>query len=220
MKPFVRSAILACLITASLSAQVVTQRFNLVVDSLQYGPVFGVGAVPYSFSLDFTFDLTANPHVASFAQDTFGGTVTTGTWYVFGAESITAITGSFGTRSFPLADLSATSLEDGPDGEPGARYVFIADTDLTTAPSIVLFDFDFSDGSSFGLGRFNSNDGNVYVPGFRVADIDFDSIGRGSVSSIEMVSVVPEPSTYAAIMGACALGLVASRRRRTRASRG
>ena len=58
---FLYGIMLICLMTASLSAQVVSYRIDLSLDTIRYQPqTFGV-SVPYSFSLTFTFDLGANP---------------------------------------------------------------------------------------------------------------------------------------------------------------
>ena len=222
-KSLLRGAALACLMTASLSAQLVSYRVNFSVDQTQYGStVFGLGASD-TFSVTFSFDLSATPQPISVPQD-FLTDGATGSWYLFAVESITEISGSFGTRSFTLQDLQTITLPEFPNEEAELfPTVFIADTDLTTAPSIVKFNYDFIDGSFFNLGSFPSDPDNegyyLYDAGWTAADLSLDSAASGHVTSIETITAVPEPSTYAAIAGAGVLGFAAWRRRRTNASR-
>ena len=215
---------LASLITASLSAQVVSYRVDLSLDSISHQPqTFGVSA-PYSFSLTFTFDLGANPQFISVPQDTL--TVgATGNWYLFAPESVTAISGNFGTRSFSLEDMQPIVLPRMPTEESeGFQTLFRADTDLTTTPSVVAFNLDFADGSSFNVGTFDADGHNedyfLYDPTWSSADLGNDSSASGHISSIQSLSAVPEPSTYAAMAGACVLAFAAWRRRRANVARG
>lgn len=218
-----RGIVLACLTTAGLSGQVVSYRVNFSVDETRHGTVFGLSASD-TFSVTFSFDLSATPQPISVPQD-FLTDGATGTWYLFAVESITEISGSFGTRPFTLQDLQTITLPEFPSEEAELfPTVFIADTDLTTTPSIVKFNYDFTDGSFFNLGSFPSDPDDegyyLYDAGWTAADLSLDSAASGHVTSIETVSAVPEPSTYAAIAGAGVLGFAVWRRRRANVSRG
>lgn len=196
------------------SAQVETYRIDLNVDQLNYGSVFGVNSAPYTFSITFTFDLTAHPHLGIIPQESMGTTITTGNWYAFGVESITAISGSFGTKQLLTQDLDWNPFlsfeEEEPENAP--RYVFLADTDLTTTPTFVKFRFEFPDGSHFGFGRYDGDDS--FIASLDATDINNDATAAGSGFSLVRLTAVPEPSTYAAIAGVCALGLAVWHRRR------
>jgi len=202
--------------TASLSAQLVSYRVNATVDNTRYGTPFGVSE-PYSFSVTFTFDLTANPHFSSFSQEI--DPTTTRTWYLFTAESITEVSGNFGTWSFTAQDLMrlvGNLPTEAPEDDIPLAW-FLADTDLTTAPSMVMFAFTNPDESETLAGSFIHDE---YVPEIKVKDVSNDSVALSYITSIETITVVPEPSTYAAIAGAGVLGFAVWRRRRANASRG
>ncbi len=214
MISFLRGAVIACLLAAVAPAQVETYRIDMNVDRFEYGSVFGVNSAPYTFSLTFTFDLTTHPHIGVFPQHALEGPNATGNWYAFSAESVTAISGSFGTQSFGFDSINSSTIptleEEEPDNVP--RYVFLADTDLTTSPAFVQFGFELPTGSGFSFTSYSTEDGPF--ADLNTADYNTDGRAYGSAFSITRLTVVPEPSTYAAIAGVCALGLAVWRRRR------
>lgn len=101
-----------------------------------------------------------------------------------------------GTGALSLASLSSYSLSGSATGTSGTATV--------TPVSVTLSSLSISNGSSFGLRwvttDLSGTDNNLAIDNF----------------SMTATSAVPEPSTYAALAGACALGGVMWHRRRQR----
>lgn len=197
---------------ASLSAQVVTYYVTGTVDDILLGKgedvsLFGVRTAPAVLHAALTFDLTAHPHVGFVPTGgTLDGRVAARDFYVFPMATLVAATVTFGTQTWTVADLEV-------DAVGATEFGLLADTALTTVPSHLVLSFRDASNNVLVLGGLNYD-----------STVDFNnrlSLTAGAVladgSGTLAVSAVPEPATYAAMLGVCALiGVGICRRRKRR----
>lgn len=209
---FLRWWVLLVAGVVGLPAQVVTYEFS---GEIGFGPdkgeeggeafvLFGATESPVSFSATLTFDLTAHPAVLAVPTGgTFNGYEALHPFYVFSASSIVAVSVTVRSQSWGVGDLQVFDW-------PEATGSILADTNLVTPPTLLFVRFIDGNGHRFDLGGTGAGLGIEMFNSARAEDNDTGVLAVGNYS----VSAVPEPSTYAAIAGACALAGVALWRRR------
>ncbi|WP_244648130.1 MULTISPECIES: PEP-CTERM sorting domain-containing protein [unclassified Lentimonas] len=179
----------------------------------------GASATTISLSGSFVYESDGTTKVSTgdyvsvgYFSDGFDfSSIPTLTWDALGASSYTELTGSYGITSDGVSGGGGTAT-----GILGKTlYVwFFADASVPTSPDLIgsqefgLFSGSGADWTAKGDNPF-SDFNNLSVSG--ITDNEYGSIIGGGVS----LSPVPEPSTYAALAGLCALGAVMVRRRRS-----
>lgn len=194
-------------------AQVLTYQISGTLNAGS-GPVFGLESEAAPFTGTFTVDLSLNTSSTTvLTGGLLDGSVAENDFYGFSASTIVSMSLTTGTRTWTKAELTPAWESLGVD--------FWATSNLTTLPQYVKFSFSGGEGSEgehgFSLGSVSVSDGNIRMDGWSVLeDGDTANSASGNYTSITAVSAVPEPSTYAAIVGAMALAGVAVWRRRGR----
>lgn len=193
----------------SLPAQVVTYQVTGSFDprnlkGQESAELFGITEFPATFSATFTFDLTQHPQVLFVpAGEMFDGVEAAHPFYAFPVASLLSMSLTTGSKTWTSADVVGY-------GWNGTAAAIAADTDLKTPPSLLQIHFEDGTGNVFRIGGMAS--GATIEMFNEVFTADGSTVGQAGGSFT--ISAVPEPSTYAAIAGACALAGVAVARRR------
>ncbi len=202
--------VLSAVAAIGARAQIFTYQLSGTLNA-ESGPVFGM-ETETPFTGTFTVDLSLNTSSTTVLT---GGIlfdhVAENDFYGFSVSTIVSLSFTTGTRTWTKADLASAAESLGVD--------FWASSNLTTTPQYVKFSFFGGEGSEgehgFSLGSVSGGDGTIRMDGWSVLDDgDTDNSASGYYTSITAVSAVPEPSTYAAIVGALALMGGAAWRRR------
>lgn len=197
------------------SAQTVTYQFSADLPAGFRTLLFGLGTTT-PVTLDLTFDLTASPVHVTAGTPMESGFVAAYDLYGYQASALLSANVVIGTATFAAGDLVDLDY-------PLVGFAsFWSDTPLGPTPPTAMamkFRNSFGDvylGSTAG-GAINDVN-SIFLDG-RLQASDDDTGALAISESPLVITAVPEPATYAAMIGLATLGAALVRRRRNRAVR-
>jgi hypothetical protein len=186
---------------ASADASIITMQFTGTVMPPGAGPVFGESGSSTPFDFSMTYDTSKGAELAFHDGDPGDDDL-----WAYSAAGITAVSLTFGTKTWTLDDLQ-------PARELGTTADFWTNSDLTlAAPTALQIYFRDGDGS-LDLGNVYLRGGQALFKSVEIHDnsqggVDGYMIGTYTLTTSVAPAAVPEPASLL-FLGSGLVGLVA-----------